>query len=175
MSHKTVLKQLFPLDLGALWEDDLGLEGAHLDQVQRVAVSLLREFFVDSCAQALTNYERIYAITPPNGATLQQRRDSIVAKMLAKWGLTIQFFTNLAARMGYTIEIEELQPNTDGCGPEGISRWRVHIPHQPIYYFRVGSSRAGERLVDGPVATALEDIFRELKPAHTQVLFSYES
>ncbi|EIR0331106.1 DUF2313 domain-containing protein, partial [Salmonella enterica subsp. enterica serovar Give] len=42
----------------------------------------------------------------------------------------------------------------------------------PVYHFRCGRSATGERLLSFGY-NALEHIFSELKPAHTQVVFDY--
>ncbi|EBV2339052.1 phage tail protein, partial [Salmonella enterica subsp. enterica serovar Potsdam] len=42
----------------------------------------------------------------------------------------------------------------------------------PVYCFRCGRSATGERLLSFGY-NALENIFNELKPAHTQVIFDY--
>jgi uncharacterized protein YmfQ (DUF2313 family) len=75
--------------------------------------------------------------------------------------------------MGYTVTIEELLPNTDGYGLEGRFRWRVTFTGIAVIYFRAGQSRAGDPLIDAGIASALEGLFSELKPAHTQVIYAY--
>jgi uncharacterized protein YmfQ (DUF2313 family) len=102
------------------------------------------------------------------------RQIRLITKMRERGGLSIPYFLTLAVIMGYdNIVIEELLANTDGYGAAGIFRWRITFTGTPLYYFRAGQSRAGDRLVDGPVATAMEGLFVELKPAHTQVIFAY--
>lgn len=175
MSHKDVLKQLFPIDLGGVFSDDLAIEGAHLDDVEARVEQLLREVFPQACNELITDWERVCSLTPEETDTLQMRQARVIAKLRERRGLSIPYFMSLADDFGYTITIEELPAGTDGCGDEGIFRWRVTFTGTPLYWFRAGQSRAGERLVDGPVATALEGLFTELKPAHTQIIFAYSS
>jgi uncharacterized protein YmfQ (DUF2313 family) len=87
--------------------------------------------------------------------------------------LSLPYFASLATSMGYTCTIAELLANTDSLGAEGIFRWRITFSGTPLVYFRAGQSRAGDYLVTGPVASALEGLFADLKPAHTQVIFAY--
>ncbi len=173
MSHKDVLKSLFPLDLGGVFDADLELEGEYLDAAEASADLLLREMLPQSAGDSIADWERVCGIDPDATDTLQMRQARVVAKLRERGGLSIPHFTALAASWGYTIVIEELTAGADGTGDEGIFRWRVIFLATPLYYFRAGQSRAGERLVDGPLATAMEAIFEELKPAHTQVTFAY--
>lgn len=173
MSHKDVLQSLFPLDLGGVFDADLGLEGKHLDAAQVSAELLLREMLPQSAGDSIADWERVCGLVPESTDTLQMRQARVVAKLRERGGLSIPHFTALAASWGYTVVIEELTAGTDGTGNEGIFRWRVTFTATPLYYYRAGQSRAGERLVDGPLATAMEGLFTELKPAHTQVIFAY--
>ena len=171
--HADVLRQLFPIDLGGVFDADITLEGKQLDDAQLSAERLLREMMPQTSSDTIIDWERICGLTPVSGDTLQIRQVRVITKLRSRGGLSIPFFTAVAASMGYTVAIEELLANTDGLGAEGIFRWRITFTGTPLYYFRAGQSRAGERLVDGPLATAMEGIFTELKPAHTQVIFSY--
>jgi uncharacterized protein YmfQ (DUF2313 family) len=173
MSHKATLKLLFPLELGGIFDDDITLEGATLDDAQTSAAQLLYEMFPQSCTDSITDWERVYGLTPNDGDTLQTRQLRVIAKMRELGELSLPYFASLATSMGYTCTIEELLANTDGLGAEGIFRWRITFTGTPITYFRVGQSRVGDRLVDYPILTALEGLFTDLKPAHTQVIFAY--
>lgn len=171
--HATVLKQLFPLELTGVFDADTALEGAQLDAAQVNAELLLREMMPQSASDTITDWERVCGLTPVATDTLQMRQARVVGKLRARGGLSVPYFTALAADFGYPVTIEELLAGTDGLGDEGIYRWRVTFTGTPLYYFRAGQSRAGERLVEGPLADALEGLFTDLKPAHTQVIFAY--
>lgn len=173
MSHSDVLKLLFPIELSGVHAADIALEGFQLDTAAASADALLRESRPHSCNTTISDWERVCGLTPESTDTLQMRQTRVLAKLRERGGLSIPFFTALAKDFGYTVTIEELLPNTDGYGYEGMYRWRVTFTGTPLYYFRVGQSRVGERLVDGPLATALETLFTDLKPAHTQVIFAY--
>jgi uncharacterized protein YmfQ (DUF2313 family) len=173
VSHKDVLIQLFPIELGGVFSGDTAIEGEHLDAVQERAEQLLREFFPQSCDELIASWERVCGLIPASTDTLQMRQVRVIAKLRERGGLSLPFFVSLAEDFGYSITIEELPAGTDGTGAEGMFRWRVTFTGTPLYWFRAGQSQAGERLVDGPVATALEGLFTELKPAHTQIIFAY--
>lgn len=171
--HEDVLRLLFPLELGGVFGQDIALEGVHLDAVQASGELLLREIFPQTCDKTLEDWERVCGLLPAATDTLQMRQARVIAKLRERGGLSIPYFVGIATSMGYTVTIEELLANTDGYGPEGIFRWRVTFTGTPLFYFRAGQSRAGERLVDGPIATALEGLFTDLKPAHTMIIFAY--
>lgn len=173
MSHKDVLLLLFPLELGGVYDQDAALEGLQLDDVQASGERLRREIYPQTCDKTIEDWERVCGLIPTSTDTLQMRQARVITKLRERGGLSIPYFTELATSMGYTVTIEELLANTDEYGAEGIFRWRVTFTGTPLYYFRAGQSRAGERLVDGPVATAMEGLFTDLKPAHTMIIFAY--
>ena len=173
MSHKDVLSLLFPLKLGGVFDQDIAIEGAYLDACEARAGDLLNEMFADTVDETLSDWERVCGLTPSASDTLQMRRNAIIAKLREHGSLSLPHYSALIALMGYTFSIEELRAGTDGTGAEGIFRWRVTFENMPFYWFRVGQSRAGERLVDGVLPTAMEGLLTELKPAHTQIIFAY--
>jgi len=173
MSHKNVLKQLLPIELNGVNDVDLAIEGNALDTVQARVDQLLREGFPQSCDKLIADWECVCGLTFLDTDTLQMRQVRVIAKLRERRGLSVPYFQQLAEDFGYTVTIEELTAGTDGYGAEGIFRWRVTFTGTPLYWFRSGQSRAGERLVDGPVATALEELFTDIKPAHTMIIFAY--
>ncbi|WP_236851555.1 putative phage tail protein [Candidatus Sodalis pierantonius] len=80
--------------------------------------------------------------------TLQQRRQQVLARINATGGLSRKYFITLAKSLGYRITIDEPEP------------------------FRAGSSLAGEKLLTFG-QNLIEGLFKDLKPAHTQVVFNY--
>jgi uncharacterized protein YmfQ (DUF2313 family) len=173
MQHSDTLKLLFPLEFTGVFDDDIALEGSALDTAQVSAELLLREMLPQTCDYTITDWEWVCGVAPDDGDTLQTRQLRVITKLREEGKLSLTYFASLATSMGYTFTIEELLANTDGLGSEGIFRWRLTFTGTPLVYFRAGQSRAGDRLIDGPVATALEGIFTDLKPAHTQVIYAY--
>jgi uncharacterized protein YmfQ (DUF2313 family) len=181
MLHKDSLKLLFPIELQGDFEKDIELEGKHLDDAQLRAEHLLNEMFPDQSYELLPDWERVCGLTPGNDDTLQLRRDRVIRKLRERGGLSIPYFIALAEAMGYTITIEELKPFMAGINRAGdalyiyesIWIWRVKVFGKPLYYFRAGRSVAGERLLWWSAQTELEDLLKELKPAHTYVIFEY--
>jgi uncharacterized protein YmfQ (DUF2313 family) len=126
-----------------------------------------------TASMTITDWERVCGLIPESADTLQMRQARVVSKLRDRGGLSIPFYVALASDFGYSVIIEELLSGTDDLGDEGMFRWRVIFQNTPMFFFRAGQSRAGDRLVDGPLADALEGLFTELKPAHTQVIFAY--
>lgn len=182
MSHKTVLKQLFPIELGETHDRDMTVEGDHLDKVQASAEILLANIFPDTAFELLYDWERVLGLSPDADASISARMAACVAKFREVGGLSIPYFTQLAAAMGYTIEIVEPQPFMAGIGAAGdtiydadiIWCWRVDIQDAsvPVFYFRAGESGAGDPIMSFG-ATVIEGVFEDLKPAHTFVYFRY--
>jgi len=173
VSHRDVLRLLFPVEMGGDFEKDLELEGKLLDEAQARAEELLREIFPDTANELLSEWERVCGLTPGASDPLALRRERVIQKLRELGRLDRAYYVALAATMGFAISIEELPPNVEGHGEESIFIWRIHVAGTPVYYFRAGESRAGERLCWWPAATALEGLFQDIKPAHTQLIFAY--
>lgn len=116
--------------------------------------------------------------------TLEERYAALLQKLTNTGGQSIAFFQAVAESLGYVdIEIEEFRPFLAGvnrCGDllggghEVRYYWRVRVPDARLTYFRAGLGRAGDTLMKISKAVDLECIFNRLKPAHTELIFSYE-
>lgn len=115
---------------------------------------------------ALAEWERTLAITPRPDASLAMRAQAVLAKLAALGGLSIPYFTRLAAGMGYGVAITE--PRAFRCGishcgerlygEDVVFVWQVTITSRP----------AG---ADATTDAALQAVFDDLKPAHTLCQF----
>jgi len=115
--------------------------------------------------------------------TLQERRADVVAKLTAQGGSSKAYFQALAEAMGYSIEIDEFRPFVAGLsrcgavlgGAHAVRHiWRVRVTGPRFTPFRAGASQCGDLL--GKIARAddLECKLKRLKPAHTNLIVSYE-
>lgn len=133
------------------------------------AVDLLDEADPQTTTELLADWERVFDLPDvclyAMPQTIAQRRLSVVAKMSAVDDLTKQFFVDLAARLGYTVTIQE---NVDGS----LFKWRVNSAGVSITPFTVGASTAGDALREWG-DEILECTISRYAPAHTQVLFAY--
>lgn len=174
MLHRDILKLLFPLEMGGVFEEDIELEGRRLDDALASAGRLLDQIFPDTADALLPDWERVCGLTPGAEDSLQLRRSRVVAKLREQGSLRRSYYIEMAAQLGYTITITELAPGQEGYGDEGIFVWRVTVAGDtPVYYFRAGESAAGERLLWWPTLTAIEGLFEDVKPAHTLLIFAY--
>lgn len=184
MLHSDALKLLFPLELVGVYEQDIELEGIHLDKSESDAQELLAEMFPDGANELLPDWERVCGLVPAADEPLQARRNAVLRQLRSRGGLSRAYFIALAANMGFTITIQELQPFMAGIGSSGdivylprvIFIWQISTPgRSPAYSFISGQSASGERLLWWSVTyqPALETIFQKLKPAHTAVIFNY--
>ncbi len=137
--------------------------------------------FPDQSYELLCCWERVCGLVPGANDTLQMRRDAVIRKLRERGGISKKYFIDLAATMGYTIRIEELKPFMAGIGragdtlyvKESIFIWRIKVSGKSLYYFKAGQAAAGERLLWWPDQSVLENLFNELKPAHTYIIFDY--
>jgi len=182
MNHKDVLKLLFPLELEGVFDDDIAIEGAVLDDFCARVDDLLAEMFPDTTVELIADWERVCGIVPNDDDSLQARRDRIIAKLRALGGLSRQYFIELAAALGHDIAITEYVPFMAGrgrCGDrlyiyEVIWCWLVTFAEPTTAYdFRAGESRCGERLCWWIPCEEVEAGIEDLKPAHTFVEFAY--
>lgn len=163
---------------------ELTAEGNAFDATAQSAENVLNAVAPFFAGDLLADWERVLNLTPGDNDGYQQRLDRVLIKLSEMGGLSIPYFITLASRIGYTITIDELQPFRTGenrCGDtlyiaDIIFTWRVNVYglDVPLYYFRAGTSRTGERLMTlGD--QILESTLNDLKPAHTFCYFLYES
>lgn len=131
----------------------------------------------------LADWERVLDLTPAEGASYLQRQQRVLAKLAETGGLSIPYFIRLAFNLGYTITIDEPQPFRAGVSRAGDRLWipdiiwvwvvNTHNTESTTYRFRAGTSQAGERLTSfgDPI---IEEVFQDLKPAHTFCYFTYQ-
>lgn len=176
--HGGIFRKLLPR--GVIWTDERSRKLSLLlrgwaDEWARVheqGLRLIEEVDPRTTTEAIDDWERILGLPDPCETTpptlLQDRRDAVVAALIATGGSTPQYFIDIAAAFGIVITITEQ--------PDGIA-------------LRVGVGRVGDRLsvagaiyvwqVNAPAATSaalrsrLECKFTEIKPAHTVVQFVY--
>ena len=180
--NSKTLRYLNPVKLGSVADMDMETEATALDRAQESAYRLFVNIFPDTCYELLSDWERVYGITPNTDASTGVRVANLVARIRAKGGLSIPYFTNLADAMGYEIEIVEPDLFMAGWSRAGdevndgdiVYVWWVNVLNEdiPAHCFYAGSNGAGDRLCDFG-QDDLETIFEEFKPAETLVFFTY--
>lgn len=173
-----------PTDIGTLWAQLLDALSVDLARLGNAADQLRREFLLTNTMHLLADWERVFGLPDDCAAeasvTLQQRRNSLVSKLIALGGQSRAYFIAVAAALGYTITITEFQPFRVGQSAVGDAltngdwafAWRVNAPNTTLTAFRVGLSAVGEPLsVWGN--DRLECALTKVKPAHTTLQFAY--
>lgn len=149
---------------------------------------LFREADPRTTLELLVDWERVAGLpdacagAPDN---IAERQVALANKVAQRGGQSIGFFTDIADRLGYYVEIVE----TDACkagfragtacfGDDWRFSWIVRVvvssaEYRSSYAQFVAGSRAGERL-RGFSALSLECLFNRAKPAHTTIIFDYE-
>lgn len=172
--HYYALKKMFPAqEIAGYLDDHWEVMGKHLDQVYfdlgYKEQGLLDEIFSDSATTLLDDYERVYEIDGNSEKAISVRRAAILTKQRARGQLNVQYYIDLATSLGYSISI------TEGIGLNFIVGYSIPpataLP-APVYDTTIAWTWIVE--VSGvSSADDLEVLFSELKPAHTQVNFTY--
>lgn len=158
------------------------IDGLGLDEIRFSASTVADAIHPVTAGDMLPDWERVLGLVS-DSKTRQERILAVIAKFNETGGLSIPYFVRLARAAGYQIEISEPQPFRAGVNRVGdrigsedlIYIWRVNIKNgnNHIYQFRAGVSAAGERL-SGYGDAFIERVVQDLKPAHTDVHFTYE-
>lgn len=160
---------------------------AALKDAEDRAEALMRETDPRSATDLLADFERCLGPDPCGRdqapLTIDQRRRLAHQRWTARGGQSIPFFVSLARALGIDLTIDEFWPSKAGglragqrLRPEGCQFvWRVNVPGLvSVLNFRAGRSVAGQSL-GSFLISAVECELRRLKPAHTLVVFSYQS
>lgn len=187
MNHADLLALLLPptsLDPnGSLLGAELLAEGNALDADLMSAGELLDESDPRVAVQLLTDWERVAGL-PDAGTflptTMQERRNSVVARITGIGGASAAYFIALAKSIGYDVTIDDYRPFRAGLSDAGdpltnemwIHWWMVRAAAVTTFDFKAGASSAGDPVRSWGVEP-LECLIKKFKPAHTDVTFAY--
>ena len=186
--YLNMLMSLMPR--GKLWDDlqeDPNFIGLFESAAEELAIidaresDLLNEADPRSTREMLEDWERAYDLPDPcvdGDLTLEQRLDSLYAKVINKGGQSIDYFIKLAKSLGYDITITEFSPykvndpvNKPIYGKNWKFIWRGNAPEVTVTKSTVRSR------VNEPLAAwgneRLECSLSRFKPNHTKLIFSY--
>ncbi len=161
MSHAALLTALMPPvsydPTGPKLQAELLADGNALDAALQKADGLLGAITPYFAGELLPDWERVLGITPPSDASYQQRVNTAAAKVAQVGGLSIPYFKQLAASLGYTINIDELQYPQAGIARAGdimyvtdiIWVWHVQVSSSAIVAYQAcaGTAAAAIRLL----------------------------
>lgn len=179
------------LPSGAAWPRESGTGQMRL--VEALAVELARvdlrgsqllgEVDPAATSELLSDWERVVGLPDPcvtRAQTVAERRMALEGRLTAVGGQSKRFFIDLAARLGYSVTIDEFASAAAATaagvvftGSEWAHIWRVNVPVAVATVpFRAGAGCAGEPL-NAWSNEVVECQFNRYKPAHTRVLFAY--
>jgi uncharacterized protein YmfQ (DUF2313 family) len=188
-NYKAQLGQLLPPGKAFANSDNsklgdlLAAQSVELARVDGRAEDMILEADPRTTNEMLPDWERVCGLPDEctgGGETVEERRQLVTAKYTQRGGQSPGFFQELAATLGYDVEIEEyhaFRVGDDTGDPAYDDDWAhafsVLVPDETtVRYFASFSGCAGE-----PLATwgddALECVITRAKPAHSTVLFAY--
>ena len=148
---------------------------------------LLREALPGAALELLAEWEALVglpdACSTELATTITERRQNVVSRLTERGGCSRAWFIAFAAKLGYTVEIDEFRPFITGlsrCGDVlngGHSvrhTWRVRVSGARYTPFRAGASQCGDLLGKITRAEDLECQLKRRKQAHTNLIVSYE-
>jgi uncharacterized protein YmfQ (DUF2313 family) len=149
------------------------------------AHQLLDETDPRTAYELLADWERVLGLPDPCTAaatTLSARRLACWRKLAYQSGQTPAFYIEMAAAIGFEIEINEFDPDVDAYDASLAAAvaagrwrhiWRVHVLNAGSFNHMIAGDPAGTALLVGDAALDLECLIRAAKPAHSHVIFSY--
>jgi len=134
------------------------------------ASNLIVDAFPSTAVELLADWEQSLGLPDPcagTGATIEQRRSQVLARLTDRGGSSIAYFTGFAATLGYDVSIAEYAPSRCGvfrCGDAVQNEdwaycWLVLHPGYTPVDFRSGVSASGEALMswsNGPLVCEFE-------------------
>lgn len=171
-----------------------------LDRVDSRVGNMLDEADPRTALETLPDWERITGLPDEcvfaPSQTIQERRNRVVQKLTAIGGQSTGYYKQQADALGYETIFKEFRPFVCGLSECGLVEeeigastvvygvtelldlryyWRVEVLEPRVTWFRVSESELGkDPLAKIDFADDLECIINKLKPAHTEVIFSYE-
>lgn len=153
-----------PTDPDSTWAKLFHALGEEFARIEHRGEDLLTEADPAQADELLPDWERNFDLPDPctpAAQTLEQRQGALLARMTWPGGQSVQYFTNVAERLGYTITITEYQPHTVDSPvdhPLYDEWWSVAVK------IETGASEQDSK--------ALECVIERLK--HVQIITIYE-
>lgn len=158
---------LWPTEDSTTWVKLLEALAQEYARTDSSSVEFVQESFPDTTSTLLPNWERMLGLpdvfSDPD-ATIDERRNTVIAKMQARGGQSADYLSSVIDALGYVNSIQECTPFAADISQTGD----YLFDESWMYYFIV--------TVQGPVPD--QDLFearvRSLQPAHTVSIFVYE-
>lgn len=153
------------------------------------AVALIDEAIPDTTQEMLPEWEGVCGLPDPLLAgeeqTEAQRRNAVLAKLIASGSLSIQFLEAIATNYGYDITIEEYATTYNSlcgnalcgqarCGASSVWKFVFNVLSDGdfVVFARCGTALCGDRIAvyDN---VGLQVLMARHKPAHTIAVYNY--
>jgi uncharacterized protein YmfQ (DUF2313 family) len=154
---------------------------------QRAAASaqaLMTDAFPTTAVDLLPEWEETLGLPDPcagEDPTVALRQAQVAARFSAGGGQSIAFFADFAKTLGFGISITQFAPSRFGRpfggtfgGPDWAFAWQVNAPQFTVATFNFGSGSFGDPFASWG-NTVLQCELQRLSPAHTTLLFNYNS
>lgn len=173
----------WPRDATATLTKHLAALSEELARVDRRAGDLIAEADPRTTYELLADLERVAGLPDPcspAGASIEERRLSLVQRLTMIGGASAAYFIALAKSLGYPgAGVTEFRPMTcvshcdESLNPAPIWThvWQLDLPAARITAMTCASA-CTDSLRNWGDAT-IECVVRRLKPAHTHVIFTY--
>ena len=146
---------------------------------------LLVDGFPQTAVELLPEWESTLGLPDSCGGapdSIAERQARLVVKLQEPGGMSKAYFLDLAAVLGYLdVTITEFGPTHCGMTCEaGVMDelfrflWKVNLPHQVHNHAVFRANACCDGRIDSYAFGALECQLMRLKPAHTQVIFTYK-
>lgn len=155
-----------------------------VSEIEATAEAMMEEIDPRTAYHTLGDFERVLGPDPcgrdPATMTVAERQLLAHQRWTARGGQSIAYYTELAARRGVAIHIEEFRICRAGVmragdllinHPEQFT-WLVRLQLGTFQIFRAGASVAGDLLYEIDL-DGIECDLRRLAPEHTQIVFHY--
>lgn len=147
------------------------------------AQNLVNEADPRTAYELLEDWERVCGLPDDctgEAATIEDRRQRVVLQLIMGGGQSIAYLEDIAAALGYDVEIVEYETARIGSALVGdplyddpwMHAFGVIAEENTPRFALIGSAVAGDRLAEYG-DEALECIFQRIKPAHSAVLHIY--
>lgn len=155
-----------------------------LQRFESLLIEVTSEFDPRTTSEFISEWEKSVGIPDscfPGTGDLDERRRDVVTKFMGMGASTKPDFIDLAAFMGYTIDIQHLAEESFNPPYDVPFTPMIGIPNSRYVWVVIGANIVANVppynvpfSLTSPSATKLQCFFNKLKPAHTLIIFQNE-
>jgi uncharacterized protein YmfQ (DUF2313 family) len=190
-AYKNLLNQLLPEGLAWNKSPDSNLqklisgEAIEYARLEEEALRVLREINPLTTSDMLAEWAEIALgdhTCPGLINSSQELKKMVLARLLSLGGSDRIYFQEVAKAAGFLVKVSDgfvqFRAGRNRCQDRVLASgfaytWNVRARTNTLNFFRTGISRANDRILNFS-NSFLECIMNQVKPAHTQIIYSYE-